>query len=83
MLEGIDVTIKSSLKAHYEFRNLLAAGTLDKKDVERIIEHNTYVEDRGRYRNWINREFPNLSAEDKKYIGKLKYNDFGRISKKC
>ena len=72
VLEGIDVTIKSSLKAHYEFRNLLAAGTLDKKDVERIIEHNTYVEDRGRYRNWINREFPNLSAEDKKYIGKLK-----------
>lgn len=82
VLEGIDVTIKSSLKAHYEFRNLLAAGTLDKKDVESIIEHNTYVEDRGRYRNWINREFPNLSAEDKKYIGKLKYNDFGRISKK-
>ena len=82
VLEGIDVTIKSSLKAHYEFRNLLAAGTLSKEKVECIIKHNTYVEDRVRYRNWINREFPNLSAEDKKYIGKLKYNDFGRISRK-
>lgn len=82
VLEGIDIIIKSSLKAHYEFRNLLASGVLSKEDVERIIERNTYVEDRGRYRRWIKENFPQLSLEDQKYVGKLKYKDFGRISQK-
>lgn len=82
VLAGIDISIKSSLKAHYEFRNLLAKGILSKEDVERIIERSTYTEDRGRYRRWIKKEFPYLSEEDVKYVSKLKYKDFGRMSKK-
>lgn len=82
MIEGIDVTIKSSMKSRYEFRRLLTNGILNEDEVERIIERNTYTEDRGRYRKWLEKQFPKLSVEDVKYVGKLKYKDFGRLSRK-
>lgn len=82
VLSGIDTTIKSSLKGQYEFRRLLSQGTLSREDVEHIIERSTYMEERNRYRRWIREEYPNLSQEDAKYVGKLKYKDFGRMSKK-
>lgn len=82
MLDGIDIAVKSSLNAYHDFKKLLSSHTLSEKDVERIIECITYSEDRKRILHRLNIEFPNLSNEDKKYLSKLKYTAFGRISKK-
>lgn len=81
-LSGIDISVKASLKAQYEFRRLLSSGALKEEDVERIIEMSTYTEDRSRYRKWLRKEFSGLSEEDIKYVSKLKYKDFGRLSKR-
>ena len=81
-LSGIDISVKASLKAQYEFRRLLSSGALKEEDVERIVEMSTYTEDRSRYRKWLRKEFSGLSEEDIKYVSKLKYKDFGRLSKR-
>ena len=39
VVSGIDITIKSSLKSQYEFRNLLNKNILNENDVEKIIEN--------------------------------------------
>lgn len=81
LLSGIDTTIKSSLKGQYEFRRLLQQKILSTEEVERIIERSTYTEDKSRFRRWIRETYPQLSEEDAKYVGKLKFKDFGRMSK--
>ena len=81
-LSGIDVTIKSSLKPYHDFKRLLHSGILSEKEVERIIECITYSEERDRILRRLEREFPKLSEEDRKYLSKLKYIGFGRLSKK-
>lgn len=81
-LSGIDISIKSSLSSYHDFKRLLSSKVLNEKDVERIIECITYSEDRKRVLHRLNKEFNNLSDEDKKYLSKLKYKGFGRLSKK-
>lgn len=81
-ISGLDVTVKSSLQSYHDFKRLLSSGALREKDVERIIERITYSEERSRVRKWLDKEFPNLSEEDRKYVSKLKYKDFGRLSVK-
>lgn len=80
-LGGIDETIKSCLKARYEFRHLLENKILTEADVEKIIERSTYTEEKSRFREWIKREYTRIDEEDLKYISRLKYSDFGRLSK--
>lgn len=81
-LGGIDIAIKSSLKPQHDFKRLLRSGILKEGEVERVIECITYSEDRGRILRRLEREFPRLSEEDRKYLSKLKYTGFGRLSKK-
>ena len=81
VLGGIDVTIKSSLKPHHDFKRLLHLGILNEREVERIIECLTYSEEKSRVLRRLEREFPKLSDEDRKYLSKLKYSDFGRLSR--
>ncbi len=80
MLSGIDITIKSSLKAQFEFRNLLERKVLLPADVDEIVKRNTYTEDRLRYKKWLRNTYPQLGEEDYKYVSRLKYKDFGRLS---
>lgn len=82
VLGGIDITIKSSLKSYHDFKRLLQSGTLNEKEAERIIECITYSEERSRILHRLEREFPELSEEDRKYLSRLKYTGFGRLSKK-
>lgn len=82
ILGGIDIAIKSSLKPQHDFKRLLRSGILKEGEVERVIECITYSEDRGRILRRLEREFPKLSGEDRKYLSKLKYTGFGRLSKK-
>ena len=81
VLEGIDIAVKSSYKPYHDFRRLLASGTLTVEDVEKIIEYMTYSEDRSRIVKYLKETYP-LSAEDIKYVSRLKYADFGRLSRK-
>ena len=81
-LSGIDDTVKSSLSSLRDFKTLLASGALTEADAERIIARRTYTESKLRFTAWVNKEFPFLSETDRKYIGNLKYKDFGRLSRR-
>lgn len=81
-ISGIDITIKSSLKPQLDFRRLLEAGTLSEADAERIIERITYTEDRARFLLWLKDTFPSLGVDDVRYISRLKYDGFGRLSRR-
>lgn len=78
-LGGIDNTVKSSLKSFHDFRNMLASGVLSEEDAEKIIERLTCTTDIARFRKWL--EKFGLSESDSKYVGRLKYSDFGRLSR--
>ena len=79
-LGGIDVTIKPSLKSYHSFRRLLANGTLTEEQVEDIIRHAAYSEDKSRMERWLTREYPQLREEDRRYILRLNLKEFGRLS---
>lgn len=81
-MTGIDVNVKSSLKSYHDFRKLLESEMLNNKKVEEIITYLTYTEDKARIRKFLNEKYANLPEEDRKYISKLKYKDFGRLSEK-
>lgn len=82
VLSGIDTEggLKSSLAPFFSFRNLLESGALTEEQAERIIERITCTEDQMRLRRWIDAQFPQLSEEDRKYVSRLKFKDFGRMS---
>lgn len=78
-LEGLDITVKSSLKSWNGFKKLLASGMLSEADTEEIIERMACTTDTARFRAWL--EKFGLTATDIKYISGLKYADFGRLSR--
>lgn len=81
-LSGVDINIKSSLKSYLDFRRLLENGSLSESDVERIIERITVTTDKPRLISWLKTEYPALPAEDIRYISRLSYKDYGRLSAK-
>lgn len=78
---GIDDSIKASLSSFHAFKRLLESHALTLAQVEQIIERFTYTEDKLRAKHWLEREFPCLSNEDIQYVSKLKFKDFGRLSR--
>ena len=81
-LSGVDINIKSSLKSYLDFRRLLENGSLSENDVERIIERITVTTDKPRLVSWLKAEYSDLPAEDIRYISRLSYKDYGRLSAK-
>ncbi len=79
-LGGIDVTIKSSLRSLHSFSRMLKGSILTETQVEEIIRHAAYSEDKGRMERWLAREYPTLSKDDRDYIIRLKLKGFGRLS---
>jgi len=79
---GIDDTIKSSLRSYHDFKELIKDGKIKEFDVEKIIERITVTTDIKRLKNWLEQEYIQLSASDVKYISKLKYKDYGRLSRR-
>ena len=77
---GVDDTIKSSLRSYHDFKKQIEDGKLKELDVEKIIERITVTTDIKRLKNWLEQEYSQLSASDVKYISKLKYKDYGRLS---
>ncbi len=80
-LEGIDVSVKSSLKPYLDFRNLLQSGFLSENQAEEIIARITVTTDKNRLKKWLKANF-SLNDSDVKYIANLGYTDYGRLSKR-
>ena len=80
IMGGLDESVKSSLKAQYEFRHLLEKGILTISDVDEIVTRSTYTEDKIRFKKWIKDKYSQLNDDDYKYVSRLKYKDFGRLS---
>lgn len=81
-LSGIDETIKSNLKPWHDYHLLMERGVLTQEDVERIIERRTYSEELPRFLKWLKEEFPGLPETDVRHISRLRYKDFGRLSRR-
>lgn len=81
-VSGIDVNINSNLAPQIAFRKLFEDGILTESDAERIIERSSYAEDKLRLSRWLEREYPHVGVDDRRYICGLKFKDFGRLSKK-
>lgn len=81
-ISGIDDVVKSSLRSYHDFKNFLDNGILNEYDIEKIIERITVTTDILRLKDWLNKNYNQLSDQDIKYISKLKYKDYGRLSKR-
>jgi len=80
LISGLDVTFKAGLKSYHIFKRMLCAGVLREADVEEIIRHAAFTEDKGRMKKWLKKEFPQLPEEDVAYILRQKLKEFGRLS---
>lgn len=80
-LEGIDISVKSSLKPYLDFRNLLQSGVLSEEQAEEIIARITVTTDKNRLKKWLKANF-SLSESDVKHIANLGYSDYGRLSRR-
>lgn len=81
-LSGLDTTFKSGLRSWNIFKRMMDSGALSEADVEQIILHAAYTEDRVRMRRWLKAEFPQLPEEDVAYILRQKLKGFGRLSER-
>lgn len=82
LLGGMDEWKQVDLKSSQNFKRLMETKVLTESQVEDIINHAAYAEDRARIDRWLKREYPNLSEEDRKYILRLKLKGFGRLSRR-
>ena len=80
VISGLDATFKAGLKSYHIFKRMLHAGVLTESDVEKIIRHAAFTEDKGRMKKWLKKEFPQLPDEDVAYILRQKLKEFGRLS---
>lgn len=82
-LSGIDTEgIKSSLSSWFSFRRIMESGILTEAQVEQIIERITCTAEQPRLFRWLGDTFPQLSEEDRLYLSRLKFKDFGRLSRR-
>lgn len=80
-LSGVDDTIKSNLRSLHDFEELLHR-TGNTALVEDIIEHLLiFGEDKRMLRRWLQKNCKELTQADIKHICRLKYSDWGRLSK--
>ena len=81
-ISGLDNTFKSGLRAYHIFKRMLESGVLTEADVEHVILHRAYTEDKGRMARWLRETYPQLTEDNVNYILKQKLKEFGRLSAK-
>lgn len=81
-ISGLDTQINAQLKSYHDFRRLMENHVLTEAEVEEIVERSTFSEDGHRFSKWVRERFPQLKEEDAKYVSKLRYKEFGRLSKR-
>ncbi len=80
-LSGIDDRIKTSLRSYHDFRGILQK-TGDRDMVEEIIRHVLiFGSDRAMLKKWLRKNTHGLDENDYSYICRLKYSEWGRLSR--
>ena len=79
-ISGIDDPVKTRLRSYHDFAPLIPI--LGEEAVEKIIEGTlVYSDDKRMLRRWLKKNFPALNEDDIRKICRLKYADWGRLSK--
>ena len=79
-ISGIDDPVKTRLRSYHDFAPLIPV--LGEEAVEKIIEGTlVYSDDKRMLRRWLKKNFPALNEDDIRKICRLKYADWGRLSK--
>jgi len=81
-ISGLNDQIPFNLKPQRDFKRLLENGSLTQDDAERIILRITCTEDTTRLYKWIKTNYPELPENDMRYLSRLNYKDFGRLSER-
>lgn len=80
-IAGIDDTVKAKLKSYHDFKKILDK-THDTEMVEEIIERIlVFGDDKNLLKKWLKANCKALDDSDISYICRLKYKDWGRLSK--
>ena len=81
IITGIDDNIKSNLKSFHDFRDILEKYE-NEKMVEDIIQGIlVYGEDKKLLKRWLKKNYSKLTKDEINYISRLKYKDWGRLSR--
>ena len=79
---GLDSSFRSGLRSYHIFRRMLDSGMLTEAQVEEVILHAAYTEDKSRMGRWLRSTFPQLTDGDVQHILRQKLKGFGRLSRK-
>lgn len=79
-LDGIDVSVKSSLRSYLDFRPFIDSGKLTSRQAEEIIARITATTDKARLKKWL-RNYGLEEADIVRMAG-FGYKDYGRLSEK-
>lgn len=81
IITGIDDNIKTSLKSFHDFKTILQKYE-DLQMVEDIIQGIlVYGDDKKLLKRWLKKNYCQFTNDEINYISRLKYKDWGRLSK--
>ena len=82
-LGGFDGDFKASLASYIDLKRLREYGTIPERDFEEIIKDIVlFGEDKKMLKGRLSREFPYLTDEQIRFISRLKYKEWGRLSRR-
>ncbi len=82
-LGGFDGDFKASLASYIDLRKVSEYGIIPERDFEEIIKDIVlFGEDKKMLKGRLSREFPYLTDEQIKFISRLKYKEWGRLSRR-
>lgn len=59
-LEGVDIQLTVTLKPYIDFSSLMQRGILSEEQIEDIISRSAYMEDNGRFEEWVRKNIRTL-----------------------
>lgn len=82
-LGGFDGDFKASLASYIDLRKVSEYGIIPERDFEEIIKDIVlFGEDKKMLKGRLSKEFPYLTDEQIKFISRLKYKEWGRLSRR-
>ena len=82
IISGVDIEIKAKLKSHHDFAKIMEENKCTPDEIEKIIKGIlVYSDDKSMLRRWLKNNIKGLSDSDIRYLAKLNYKEWGRLSK--
>ena len=81
-VSGIDDSVVSPLESHNLFHPFIKENRLTYADAEKIIHKGACTEDKRRFRDYLQKNFPQLNDAEIRKISSRKIQGFGRLSEK-